>query len=130
MNVRGITEYSPILGRNYTHGEWVTHVMMGAKVPTADIEGAAIPTGIFGTLSEARWIADLAKRRHPVRLILVTSRYHTRRVSIAFSHYLNSQGELYIYGSGEKVRFHHLLAEYIKVLFYRYILIPVSGGRL
>lgn len=129
LSVQEITEYSPVLGRNYTHDEWVTHVMMEEKVPATDIEGATIPSGYFGTLGEARWIADLAKRRHAGRLILVTSRYHTRRVLITFSRYLNGRGEFYIYGSDEKVRFYYLMEEYIKVLFYRYLLIPLSGER-
>jgi uncharacterized SAM-binding protein YcdF (DUF218 family) len=123
MSVRGITEYNPGLGRNYTHDEWVTHEMTEVKVPATDIEFIAMPAGVFGTLREARHIAALVKRRQNGRLILVTSAYHTRRVLIAFSHYLKGKGELYIYGSDETVRFRHLMAEYIKVPFYRYILI-------
>ncbi len=127
MNVRGITEYNPVLGRNYTHDEWVTHVMTEARVPATDIESIAMPEGIFGTLGEARHIATLVKKSNQVRLILVTSAYHTKRVSISFSRFLNGQGELYIYGSDERIPFHQLMAEYIKVLFYRYLLIPFSG---
>jgi len=126
MNVAEITEYNPALGRNYTHDEWVIHEMMGVKIPATDIEFIAIPARHFGTLGEARHISGLVNRRHQGRLILVTSAYHTRRVSIAFSHFLKGWSELYIYGSGEKIPFHHLMEEYIKVLFYRYILIPID----
>lgn len=126
MNVPEITEYSPALGRNYTHDEWVTRVMAEANVPATDIEFIAMPPGNFGTLGEARHISGLVNGRHHGRLILVTSAYHTRRVSIAFSRFLGDRRELYIYGSGERIPFHHLVAEYIKVLFYRNILIPLS----
>lgn len=129
IHVQGITGYSPALGRNYTHDEWVTHEMILAKVRASDIEWIAMPSGYFGTLREARWIADLVRKRHFRRLILVTSAYHTRRAWLTFSRFLDGQGEIYIYGSDEKIRLHHLVAEYIKVLFYRYLLIPVSTGR-
>ena len=129
MNVREITEYSPAIGRNYTHDEWVTHEMVLSKVRASDIEYIAMPSGYFGTLGEARWVADLVRKRHYRRLILVTSAYHTRRVRLTFTHFLDGQEDLYVYGSDEKIRLHDLVAEYIKLLFYRYLLIPVSAGR-
>ena len=128
LSVRGNTDYSPELGRNYTHDEWVTREMMKSGVKAGDIESQAMPTGYFGTLSEARGIADLVKKGGYRRLILVTSAYHTRRVLVAFSHNLKGKVELSIYGSDEKVPLHHLMRECIKLLVYRYLLVPCSGA--
>lgn len=127
LSVREITEYSPDLGRNYTQDEWVTHEMMKSGVKVADMEFVGMTTGFFGTLSEARGIAELVKKKGYRRLMLVTSSYHTHRALFAFSTYLNGKVELSVHGSDEKAPLHHLVAEYIKLLVYRYLLVPGLG---
>lgn len=123
LSVPEITEYSPDLGRNYTQDEWFIQEMKKAGVKVPDLEIVAMPMGFFGTLSEARGIADLVKKEGYMHLILVTSAYHTRRARFTFSPYLEGKVELSVYGSGEKVPLRHLAVEWIKLLVYRYILV-------
>ena len=76
----GITEFSPELGRNLTNNEWAIKELEKLNVRKEDVEPVSVQNNGFGTLSEARNLSDVVRKRGCNRLILVTSDYHTRRV--------------------------------------------------
>jgi uncharacterized SAM-binding protein YcdF (DUF218 family) len=124
----GITEFSPELGRNLTNNEWSIRELDKLKVRREDIETVSVRAGFFGTLNEAKGVSDTVRRKGCDRLILVTSDYHTRRTFDAFLTYLPKDShELYIYGSGGTSGIVTLLAEYAKLLFYDYMVLPILG---
>ena len=121
----GITEYNPALSRNLTNDEWSIRELGELGVKSKDIESVSVPQHFFGTYSEALGISRLARQRGYRRLILVSSIYHTRRVHLAFSHFLDGAVEIYVAGSRDPAGLGALLVEYAKYLGYREILIPV-----
>jgi uncharacterized SAM-binding protein YcdF (DUF218 family) len=128
LNRPGITEFSPELGRNLTNNEWAIRELEKLHVRKEDIEPVSVQKKEFGTLSEAKDLSDIVRKKGCNRLILVTSDYHTRRVLHAFLKYGSENSfELYIYGSKDKKNIGSLLLEYIKLFVYDYFAIPGSG---
>jgi len=129
----GITEYSPVLGRNLTNDEWATGKLKEEGVAVENVEFIPVPPATFDTFPEARVISSLVRSRRVKRLILVTSRHHTERVRISFSHFnVDNAFESYIYGSEERVGIIELLGENLKLRMYRYIILPTDrllGGQ-
>lgn len=124
----GITEFSPELGRNLTNNEWATRELEKLNVRKEDIEPVSVQKKRFGTLSEAKDISDIVRKKGCDRLILVTSDYHTRRVLHSFLKYATDNSfELYIYGSEDEKNIRRLLSEYIKLFIYEHFAIPGSG---
>src|SRR5205807_127776 len=80
----GITAYSPMIDRNLTNDEWTVEKLVSLGVPKEDIELVKIENGFFGTFTEAEGISNLVLNRGYKSLILVSSRYHTRRVWESF----------------------------------------------
>jgi uncharacterized SAM-binding protein YcdF (DUF218 family) len=127
----GITEYSPVLGRNLTNDEWATGKLREEGVPVEAVEFVPVPRGTFDTFAEARGISALARSRRVKRLVLVTSRHHTERVRLSFSYFNGSNAfEPYIYGSEERAGIIELLRENLTLRIYRYFLLPIDrlGG--
>lgn len=121
----GITEFSPELGRNLTNNEWAIRELEKLNVRKEDIEPVSVQKKIFGTLSEAKDLSDIVRKKGCNRLILVTSDYHTRRVLHAFLKYGSDNSfELYIYGSETEKDFIGLLSEYMKLFIYDHFAIP------
>lgn len=121
----GITEYSPELGRNMTNNEWAIRELEKLDVRREDIEPVSVKKKGFGTLSEAKDLSDIARRKGCNRLILVTSDYHTRRVLHTFLKYGSDNSfELYIYGSEDEKDLRSILSEYMKLFIYDYFAIP------
>jgi uncharacterized SAM-binding protein YcdF (DUF218 family) len=121
----GITEFSPELGRNLTNNEWAIMELERLNVRKEDIEPVSVQKKIFGTLSEAKDLSDIVRKKGCNRLILVTSDYHTRRVLHAFLKYgAENSFELYIYGSKNEKKFIDLLSEYMKLFVYDHFAIP------
>lgn len=115
----GITEFSPELGRNLTNNEWTIRELERLNVRKEDIEPVSVQKKGFGTLSEAKDLSDIVRKKGYNRLILVTSDYHTRRVLNTFLKYMSENSfELYIYGSEDEKSFSVLFSEYIKLLMY------------
>jgi uncharacterized SAM-binding protein YcdF (DUF218 family) len=115
----GITEFSPDLGRNLTNNEWAIRELERLEVRKEDVEPVAVQSSFLGTLSEARDVAEFARRKGCRRLILVSSAHHTRRVLRAFSRYApRGSLELYVYGAGDAADLRVLLPEYVKLVFY------------
>ena len=122
----GITEFSPELGRNLTNNEWAIRELERLNVKKEDIEPVSVQKKGFGTLSEAKDLSDIARKKGCNRLILVTSDYHTKRVLHTFLKYGSDNSfELYIYGSEGKKDFIVLLSEYMKLLMYEHF--AISG---
>lgn len=124
LHVPGITEYDKALGRNLTNDEWSLKQLLNLGLAREDIETITIPMGYFGTYSEARKVADIIRRTGVRKLILVCSSYHTKRVFITFSAMLTGV-VIEIHPAYEKVGLGLLLNEYVKLIFYKNILIPL-----
>jgi hypothetical protein len=124
----GITEFSPELGRNFTNNEWAIRELEKLNVGKEDIEPVSVQKKRFGTLSEAKDLSDIVRKKGCNRLILVTSDYHTRRVLHTFLKYGSDNSfELYIYGSEDEKNFKRLFIEYIKLFIYDHFTIPGYG---
>jgi len=123
----GITEYSPVLGRNLTNDEWATGKLKEEGVPVEAVEIVSVPLDTFETFAEARGISALARSRRAKRLVLVSSMHHTKRVWISFSHFnMDNAFESYTYGSEERAGIFELLMENLKLWLYRYIVFPLD----
>jgi len=121
----GITEFNQELGRNLTNDEWSIRELEKLNVRKEDIEPVSVKKGIFGTLSEAKDLSDIVRKKGCHRLILVTSNYHTRRVFTTFSKYAsNNSLEIFISGSNETTGLGDLFLEYFKLLIYNNFAIP------
>ena len=121
----GITEFNQELGRNLTNDEWSIRELEKLNVRKEDIEPASVKKGIFGTLSEAKDLSDIVRKKGCHRLILVTSNYHTRRVFTTFSKYAsNNSLEIFIYGSNDTTGLGDLFLEYFKLFMYNNFAIP------
>ncbi len=116
----GITEYDHHLHRNLTNDEWFIKTLANSGVKKEDIELVTLKRRFFGTLTEAKSIADTASQRGYTHLVLVTSPYHTMRTWLAFSKYVNGRGiALSIYASNYHATLSELIFEYFKLLLYR-----------
>jgi uncharacterized SAM-binding protein YcdF (DUF218 family) len=121
----GITEFNQELGRNLTNDEWSIRELEKLNVRKEDIEPASVKKGIFGTLSEAKDLSNIVRKKGCHRLILVTSNYHTRRVFSTFSKYAsNNSFEIFIYGTNDNTGLGDLFSEYFKLLMYNNIALP------
>jgi DUF218 domain len=124
LSRHGITEFSPELGRNLTNNEWAIKELEKLNVKKEDIEPVPVQKKRFGTLSEAKDLSGIVRKKGCNRLILVTSDYHTRRVLNAFLKYDSDNSfELYIYGSEDEKNILYLFSEYIKLFIYDHIAI-------
>ncbi len=125
----GITEYSPSLGRNLTNNEWAVRELVKFDVEKGDIEIVRIPEGFFGTLSESGQVPDLVRKMGGNRLILVTSAFHTLRVSRAFSRSpTHGHIELHVYGSDDEADLKDLIYEYVKYILYDTFILPIRNA--
>lgn len=126
----GITEYNPVLGRNLTNDEWATGKLKEEGVPVENVEFIPVPPASFDTLAEARVISALARKRGVKHLVLISSRHHTKRVWLSISHFnADNAFESYIYGSEERAGIFELLRENLKLLLYRYFVLPIDHLR-
>ena len=123
----GSTEYSPELLRNLTNDEWAVWELKGLGVSARDVEAVPVPSGFYGTYSEGARISRFARDRGYKRLVLVMSPHHARRAYLTFSHFLGGGIDLYVYGSSDSANLVTLLVEYGKLLWYRWVLLPVSS---
>jgi hypothetical protein len=126
----GITEYSPALGRNFTNDEWATVTLKEEGVAVENVEFVPVPHTTFDTFAEARVISALVRSRKVKHLVLVSSTHHTKRVWLSFSHFnADNAFESYTYGSEERAGISELLMENLKLLMYRYIVLPIDHLR-
>jgi hypothetical protein len=120
LSREGLMSFSPARNRNLTANEWAVHKLAALGVSVGKIEFVALEQGSFGTWSEARGLAAKGGFHH---LILVTSRYHSRRVWESFSRTIaEPDTHLFLYHSNEAASLGMLLREYIKLFFYRMLL--------
>lgn len=122
----GITDYSTDLGRNLTNDEWAIRELGKFNVIKEDIEPVTVQASFFGTLSEAKALQDIVRKKGCNILILVTSAYHTRRTFITFSKFASIRSlELYIYGSNDAPGVRGILLEYMTMLLYEKCVLPI-----
>jgi len=120
-----LTEFNPEVCRNLTENEWSIQQLTNLGVKRQDIMFIEIEPGLFGTLSEAKTIANVIARKGIRNLLLVCSSYHGRRVWETFSAIVQEQGlQIGVYGVDEPMRIMVLLIEYGKLLMYKHFLIP------
>lgn len=120
----GKTEYNRALGRNLTNNEWSILALQKFGVPAKHIEPIKIHEGFFGTLSEAKSISKLIKKRQYKSILLISSPHHTKRVSISFAKYLKDYNiTVFTQYSEDKEPVKGLLIEYLKLKIYEYFLL-------
>ncbi|MBE0672996.1 MAG: YdcF family protein [Anaerolineales bacterium] len=123
----GITEFSEQLKRNLTNDEWAERELEALKVKEGDIIPVPSANSFFGTYGEAKSLAGIVRKGGYKRLILVSSSHHTRRAYLAFNRFLADRSiELYTYGVNDSPGMEELLAEYVKLTFYKDILFPAN----
>ncbi len=126
-SAEGITEYSRYLGRNLTNDEWTVNQLISLGVKCQDIIFIRLLNGYFGTLKEAETVKKVAIEKGIKRLLLVCSAYHAKRVKSIFSAILENSGvEINIRTVDEQVGNSVLFYEYLKLIFYNNILIPLE----
>ena len=120
----GKTEFSSLLGRNLTNDEWAILKLEELGIPKKSIDTIRIKEEFFGTLTEAKCISRLIKKRGYKHVVLVSSPYHTHRVKISFKKFLkDNNATFYVQGSGERFSFRQLLIEFVKFKIYKYFLV-------
>ncbi len=125
----GITEFSPDLRRNLTNDEWSARELEMLEVKKGDVVPVAVEPSYFGTLSEARRISEMVRKEGYGRLVLVSSFSHTRRARDSFHRFLGGTPvDIYIHGTGSPTGFKELVFEYIKLILYDSVVLPVSAG--
>jgi hypothetical protein len=123
----GITEYSPVLGRNLTNDEWAVGKLKEEGVAGETVEFVSAPPAAFDTFAEAKVVSALVRSRQVKRLVIITSRHHTERVRLSFSYFnVDNAFESYIYGSEEKVGIMELLRENLTLRIYRHFVLPLA----
>jgi len=130
LSVPGITEYDPQLNRNLTNDEWAIQWLIDLGIPQRSIEPVAMNRGFLGTLTEAKGMRAVASERNYAYIILVTSSYHTGRTLMTFSRVFKDRGVgLSIYGAAEPVLLRDMLYEYLKLILYKSIVLPLYSQR-
>ena len=120
----GKTEYSPSEGKNLTNDEWSLLKFRELGLPKEYVKPIKIKEGFFGTLSEAKGISSLVKKKRYKSILLISVPYHTHRVKISFDNFLKDQNILlFVEGSEGKVFLRNLILEFIKLKVYQYFLI-------
>jgi hypothetical protein len=121
----GLMQYDSSLGRNPTTDEWAIKQLTEMGVKREILEPLSFKKGTFGTLTEAKGLADVAAQRNYKHIILVTSQYHTKRTWITFSRmFENHNIALSIYAANDTDKLRSLLYEYLKLLLYKDIVLP------
>ncbi|MEK7773511.1 MAG: ElyC/SanA/YdcF family protein [Deltaproteobacteria bacterium] len=115
----GITAYNPGAQRPLTNDEWSIMRLTGLGVRRDDIELIQVKKFLLGTYSEAKDVSRLASERHYNFLILVSSQYHTMRVWVIFSKFMDRNIGLHVYAAHADGGLKGLMKEYIKLAVYR-----------
>lgn len=120
----GITEFSPEYGRNLTNDEWSIRLLTKYGVPADKVEVLQLDEGFFGTLSEARQVAALARQLSLRTLTLIAQPYHSRRVHLSFSKFMDSgKTEFFIQSPEETHRLYEAAVEFFKLKVYSHALV-------
>ncbi len=120
----GITQYSHLLGRNLTNDEWSLLRLKQLGVPKEAVEVISIKEKFFGTLTEAKAISKLIKKRGYERTILISSPCHTYRVKISFQKFLTDEKFRFFVESSEgKTSMLGVGTEFIKLKIYQLFLL-------
>ena len=124
---KGVTEYAQDLDRNLTNDEWTIRQLTNQGVMCEDISFIMLQNGFFGTLRESKTLKAICIEKGIKKLLLVCSAYHSKRVRIIFSAILEGTGVVIdIHAADERVGWGVLFVEYLKLILYEYILIPLE----
>ena len=124
MSRTGITEYDPELKRNLTNDEWSLSKLTTYGIPSETIRIVEVNEGFFGTYSEAESITTLMEKEGHQSILLVSSPYHTKRLTECFRHSLTGQNiKIFTYASAESVSFRAMVLEFFKLKVYQYFLL-------
>ena len=120
MSHEGITSFSEELGRNLTNDEWSIRKLKQLGVPQKSVEAVKMEEGFFGTLSEAKGISRVVQERGYKSILLVSEKYHTKRVYASFERFLPVDTvTFYTENSADGERLSEVLIELIKLTVYR-----------
>lgn len=120
----GITQYSPLLGRNLTNDEWSLLKLEELGVPKRAVELIGIKKELFGTLREAKAISRLIKERGYKSAILISSPCHTRRVKLSFEKFLSDRNaQFFVQSSDGTSSAIVVILEFIKLKIYENLLL-------
>lgn len=126
-SVKGITEYAQDIDRNLTKDEWTVRQLTSQGVKCEDINFIMLKDGFFGTLREAKTLKTICIERGIKKLLLVCSTYHCKRVRSTFSAIFKNTGvKIDIHSADEQVGLRVLFIEYLKLIFYDNVLIPLE----
>ena len=127
----GITEYDPVIERNLTNDEWAIRQLVDFGVKQEDIEPVSLEKGFWGTFTEAKGISALVFKSGYRHLTLVSSPYHTMRVWVTFSRFLQNRNvTLSIYASNDHANLRNLLLEYFKLVIYENVVLYNTPQKL
>jgi len=122
----GETTFDRSIGRSLLKQEWALKQFMQLSITEKDIDFIDFEEGFFGTLTEGQKIIGHARHLGYEHINIVTSTYHTKRVEVTFSGFSEKSNISFnIYDAEDITGFRYLLKEYIKLLVYRYILLPL-----
>jgi len=125
----GITDYDPALKRNLTNDEWAVRSFVERGVPATAVEPTVKGGWYLGTYVEAKKVSTIARNRGYRHLIVVTSSYHAGRTLMTFAKIMEAQGiTISIASADEPVALHGLAYEYLKLMIYKYIILPWDTG--
>jgi len=118
----GKTTYSRKLGRNLTNDEWSFAKLEKMGIAGSDIELVQIKKGFFGTLTEAKNVSAIVRKKGCKSIILITSPYHTLRTRMSFEKFLWADNvKLNVLGSTERGTLSELIVEFIKLKVYEWL---------
>jgi hypothetical protein len=126
-SLEGKTEYAADLDRNLTNDEWTIRQLTGLGVMCEDINFIKLQYGFFGTLREAKTLKTICIDNRINKLLLVCSAYHSKRVLFTFSSIFENTGvDIDIHSADEQVGLRGHFIEYLKLIFYENVLIPLE----
>ena len=121
----GITGYDLTLKRNLTNDEWAAKQLSSLGIRNDRVEFVRFEKGRFGTMSEAKGLADLAASRGYKGIVLVTSQCHTKRTWLTFSRIFNGRRiGMSIFAAKDPKELDSLVFEYLKLSIYKNIILP------
>lgn len=129
LSTPGITEFDEVLGRNLTNDEWALKELYGLDKADREIELIRVQEYFFGTLSEAVAVKAAVSSIGIRCLTLVCSAYHSRRVQVTFSNiFQGTETNIRIKTVDEEIGLIELLTEFVKLIAYESIVLPLKIG--
>ncbi|NLE02456.1 MAG: YdcF family protein [Fibrobacter sp.] len=104
--------------------QWVLKKLEENEIHSNDVEFLYTEGKLFGTLSESVAFRKYTNGKEIRSALIVTSKHHTRRAGLCFSHLLEqSHIQVYVTGSEHLFDFKQMFIELFKYIVYRYVLL-------